>query len=110
MLLILGSPIWLSLGIAAVAVVFSIFVVFWSTLISLWAGFGALIAGSLGGIAGGIILACTGFPSSGLALTAAGMVCAGLSIFMFYGCKLATRGLWTVQETLYYKIKKGAAK
>lgn len=36
-LLALGSPIWLSLGIAAVAVILSLYVSLWSVIISLWA-------------------------------------------------------------------------
>lgn len=36
-LLALGSPIWLSLGIAAFAVVLSLYVVLWSLIVSVWA-------------------------------------------------------------------------
>ena len=35
-LLVLGSPIWLSLGIAAFAVLVSVYAVLWSVVISLW--------------------------------------------------------------------------
>lgn len=41
-LLALGSPIWLSLGIAAAAVFFAVYVSAWSVIASLWAVFGSL--------------------------------------------------------------------
>ena len=43
LLLILGSPIWLSLLIAAFSVVLALYVSLWSILVSLWAIFASLI-------------------------------------------------------------------
>ena len=43
-LLALGSPIWLSLGIAAAAVILALYVSLWAVIVSLWAVFGALAA------------------------------------------------------------------
>ncbi len=86
-LLILGSPIWLSLLLAAFAVMLSI-------CLSLWAVFVSLAACALGGIVAGIGFACNGHAIPGLAMIGAGLVCAGLSVFMFYGCKAATKGMW----------------
>ena len=34
-LLVLGSPLWLSLGLAAIAVIFAFYVVLWSVSVSL---------------------------------------------------------------------------
>ena len=42
-LLALGSsPVWLSLGIAAAAVILAVYVSLWAVIVSLWAVFGAL--------------------------------------------------------------------
>ncbi len=90
-LLILGFPVWGSLLIATAAVALSLYVAWWVVLIALWAVFGTLLGCALGGIVGGIILSCYGNYSSGLALVGAGLVCAGLGIFLFYGCKAATK-------------------
>ena len=91
-LLALGSPIWLSLGIAAIAVFFALYVVLWSAIVSLWAGFVSLGAGAVGGA-----VACAGSAAGSgaarLALLAIGLVCAGLAIFLFFGCKAATKGV-----------------
>ena len=91
-LLTLGSPIWLSLLIAAVAVILSLYASLWSVVISSWAIFGSLIGCAFGGVVAGIVIACRGNALSGIAMLAAGIVCAGLSIFVFYGCKAATDG------------------
>lgn len=89
-LLILGSPIWFSLLIAAFAVVISFFAVIWSLAVSLWAIFAALVGCSLGGMIAGIVMLAS--TSAGLAVIGAAMACAGLSIFMYFGCLCATVG------------------
>ena len=91
-LLVLGSPIWLSLLIAALAVILSLYASLWSVIISLWAVFVSFIGCAVGGVVAGIVIACSGNALSGIAMLAAGIVCAGLSIFMFYGCKAVTDG------------------
>jgi len=91
-LLVLGSPVWLSLGIAAFAVMLSLYLSLWAVIISLWSVFVSLAACSVGTVLAGIVFAAGGSGASGLAMLAAGIVCAGLAIFMFYGCKAATNG------------------
>jgi len=91
-LLILGFPVWGSLLIAAAAVVIALYAAWWVILIALWAVFGALLGCAFGGMVGGIIRSCYGNVSTGLALVGAGLICAGLGIFLFYGCKAATKG------------------
>ena len=59
-LLVLGSPIWLSLLIVAFAIVLSLYATLWSVVISLWAVFGSLIGCSFGSMVAGLILACSG--------------------------------------------------
>lgn len=91
-LLALGSPIWLSLGFAAFAVILSLYISLWAVIISLWSVFVSLAACSVGGVLACVIFAVGGNGASGVAMLAAGIVCAGLAIFMFYGCKAATKG------------------
>lgn len=99
-LLILGSPVWFSLLIAVVAVAFSLYVSLWAVIVSLWAAAVSLVVGGFGVIAGGIGFAISGNCLTGFALIGAGMVCIGLSIFLFYGCKAATDGLvWLTKKT-----------
>lgn len=91
-LLALGSPIWASLLIAAFAVVFSLYASLWAVIVSLWAVFGSVAACALGGVLGGIIFVLWGHISSGIALIGSAFICAGVSIFLFIGCKYATAG------------------
>ena len=85
-LLVLGSPIWLSLLIVAFNVIFSLYVVLWSAIIVLWAIFASFVACGLAGIAAGAYFAVGGNALTGIAMIGAGIVCAGLSVFMFFGC------------------------
>ena len=104
-LLCVGSPIWVSLLVAAVAVILSLYIALWSVIIALWAAFGALVGGTVGGIAGGILFIVTGNTYSGVAMIGAGLVLAGLSIFAFFGCKAATRGIIVLTKKLALGLK-----
>lgn len=112
-LLILGSPIWISLGLTFLAVAISIYVSLWSVIISLWAVDLSLAACLLGGIAACAILLTLGHTASALYILGAALLCGGVAIFMFFGCKAATKGLLllTKKITLSFKnlfIKRGA--
>ncbi len=113
-LLALGSPIWLSLGIVAAAVIFAVYAAVWSVLISLWAIFILLLCASFSAVAAGIVFICTGNAHTGIAMVGAALVTTGLSVFTFYGCKAATKGIWLFTKKLaaWSKnifIKKGEA-
>ena len=105
-LLALGSPIWLSLGIAAAAVLLSLYVVLWSVIVSVWAVFVSLAACAVGGMIAGIVFTIVGANPSGVALIGAGMLCAGLAIFSFFGCDAATKGVVTFTKKLALGVKK----
>ncbi len=105
-LIILGSPIWLSLFIAAFSVFFSLYAVLWSLVICCFAVFVTFVACSLGAVlAGGFIIAEGNVPS-GLAMIGAGLVLCGLSIFMFYICRLAIKGTVYLTKKIALSIKK----
>lgn len=106
-LLALGSPVWLSLGIAAAAVIFALYVSLWAVMVSLWAVFGALAVCAVGSVSACAVLAACGRGMPGLAILAAGMVCAGLSILMFFGCRKATKGILmlTKKTTIWMKSR-----
>lgn len=105
-LLALGSPIWLSLAIAAFAVILSLYVVLWSLIVSVWAVFVSLAAGAIGGVIAGIFFAFSGNGLTGIAMVGAGIVCAGLAIFLFFGCKTTTKGIIHLTQKIALGIKK----
>lgn len=104
-LLAAGSPIWLSLGIAAAAVVLALYTVLWAVIVSLWAVFGVFAVCAVGSVPSCVIFAAGGSAVPGLAILSAGIVCAGLSIFIFCGCKEATKYilLFTKKITIWFK-------
>ena len=104
-LLTLGSPIWMSLGVAVAAVIFALYISLWSVIISLWSVFSSLAACSLGSMLAGVIFACNENILPGIAVIAASLVCAGLSVFMFYGCKAATKGVLILTKKIAVWIK-----
>ena len=105
-LLALGSPIWLSLLVAAFAVIVSIFAAVWAVIICLWAVFASLVACAFAGVVSGIILTFVSHAFAGVAMIAAGLICAGPSIFLFYGCKVATVGTVWLAKTAVSSIRK----
>lgn len=104
-LLAIGSPIWFSLIITAVSVIFALYVVLWSVVITLWAVFAAFCACSVCGILVGIVFFVIGHVPSGIALIGAGILLAGLSIFTFFGCRAATKGIMILSQKIIIWIK-----
>ncbi len=104
-LLICGFPIWLSLGIALLAVVFSIYASLWAVIASFWAIFATLAATFAGGVAAGAILIVNANLFAGIAIIGCGVLFAGLSIFSFFGCCAATKGAASLTGKIAVGIK-----
>ena len=104
-LLALGSPVWLSLAVTAVAVVLSLYASLWAVIVSLWAVFFSVASCAVGGILAGIGKAAGASFLTGTAMMGAGIVCAGLAIFLFFGCKAATTGTLTLTKNLALGMK-----
>lgn len=105
-LLAVGSPIWLSLAVVAIAIILTVYIVLWTAIVALWAVFASLVACVAGGIAAGVIFICQSNALSGIAIIGLSFVCAGLSIFMFFGCSAATRGTVLLTKKIVLSIKK----
>ena len=104
-LLALGSPIWLSLLIAAFAVLLSVDIVIWAVIVSLWAVMASFAVSAVGGAVAGILLLWRGDGLPGLAMICAAMILAGLSIFLFFGCRAATGGAASLTKKIALWIK-----
>lgn len=105
-LLALGSPVWLSLAVAAFAVMLSLYAVLWSVIVSLWAVFVSFVACAPFGVVSGIFFVLSSNVFAGIAMIGAGIVCAGTAIFLFFGCKAATKGCILLTEKIALDIKK----
>lgn len=105
-LLIAGSPLWIALLIAAIAVVLAVYISLWSIIVSLWAVFGSVVACGFSGIVAGIGFAVQNNVYTGLVMMGAGLVCLGLSVFMFFGCKVSTKGIVLLTKKIALWMKK----
>ena len=92
LLLALGSPIWFPLGIAGFAVILSLYVSLWAVIISLWAVFASFVGCAFGCLVAGIVFAVFGNGLVGIAVIGGALVCAGIAILWFFGCKAGTKG------------------
>lgn len=90
-LIALGSPIWFSLAISLLAVIFSLYASLWAVVVSLWSAFAAFIAGGALGIFSGVGIIIGGEALTGVGVIGAGLFLAGLSVFVFYGCRAVTK-------------------
>ena len=105
MLLILGSPVWLSLLAAVVAVVVSVYVVLWAVVVVFFAAVAALGAGALGGLAAAVLAWIKGAVVPGFFFLGAALVCAGLTVGMFIFSKLVAKGMLLLSKKLWLGIK-----
>ena len=99
--LLAGAPLWICLLAGA----FALWVSLWAGVISLWAGFAGLAGGSIGGLIGGVVSVVCDNTAGGIALIAADLVCVGLTIFMFMGCKAATKAMVWLTKKLVHWVK-----
>ena len=103
--LIVGSPVWLSLLIALFVVIFSLYITLWILIISLWVVFSFVIGSSIGSIIAGIVIVFSSNNLLGIAMIGVGIFCLGLSIFLFYGCKMASKGIIFLTRKAFLGIK-----
>lgn len=105
-LIAVGFPVWLPLLIAAFAVGVSVYASVWAVIISLWAVFASVVGCGGGVTVGSLIQFVVGHEFSALALFGAGIFLCGLSIFAFFGCREATKGILKLTKCVALGIKK----
>ncbi len=105
-LLVVGFPLWFSLLIVVpFSVIISLYASLWSVIGSLWAVFGALVGSAAGVFIGGFCFISVGYVPSGIVLIGTSLFCAGLSVFLFYGCKASTKGTVWLTKRIALGIK-----
>lgn len=106
-LLILGSPVWIPVLLILFACFLLVYVCLIAVIISVWAVDAALLGGFLFSIL--LFVSCIMEQNIIFALLSifAGLICAGLSIFMFFACKSVTKGCFrfTKKFVLWVKSK-----
>lgn len=105
-LLILGSPIWLSLAITAFAVVISVYAALWAVVISLYAAALSVAVSAVAGIVLAIAFIVTGGVPSFLIALGTALFCGGLSILMLFAFNQVTRGVIVLGKLILIGIKR----
>lgn len=103
-LLILGSPIWLSLLIALFAIIFAIYVSIAAVIISLFAVVAAFTVSGIASVIASPFLISVSLYSSA-ALLSCGLVISGLSIFAFFAAVILTKYIIRFTKFVIIKIK-----
>ena len=104
-LLVLGSPIWLSLLMATIAVVISVYAVLWSVWLAVCASSLAIFGGAIGGIVLSILSFVQSNGGAGVFYIGAAAVLLGLGVLSFYGCGYLLKGIWMISKKTWLGIK-----
>jgi uncharacterized membrane protein len=106
MLICIGSPIWFSLLAAGLSVILVLYVSLWSVIISLWSVVLSLFITSAAGLLTGIVFLFTTNIISGILFIALALICAGLSIFLYYSTIYFTKLLCKLTKKILLGLKK----
>ena len=101
-LLILASPVLISLAASAAATVLSVYASLWTVVIVLYAGFLALAVSSVGCIVGSFFM--VGGIAGGIVAWGAALVCAGLAILLLLLANLAAKGMVMLTKLAWNSI------
>ena len=105
-LIILGSPIWISLILAAVSVVFSVYISLWSVVASFWMVGISIFATALASLASGLaLLIIAGKAGAGILFLGVAIFLTGIGIFGFWGCKALTVFMFKLSKLILKWIK-----
>lgn len=104
-LLILGSPVWLPLLLAAASIVLAVYIVLWAVILCLYAVDFSVAACSIAGLASAYVYLSSGKLPAFAGTLGIGLVCAGLTIFLFIGFGQITKGLFSLSKKLLLGLK-----
>lgn len=105
-LIICGSPLWLSLAATILAVLLSVYAVIWSAIAALYVGLLALGLGGIAGVVGGIVIAFTNGPITGGMLAGMAICCLGLFLVLLRPVVGLSKGLVRASAWMGKRIKR----
>ena len=104
-LLALGSPVWISLLIAAVAVVLAVYVALWAVVVSLCCIPVCFAVCAPVGVLMSVKLAANGSVGGGIFIFGASLALAGLAIFAYFACRYLVKGLLYLTKKAWIGVK-----
>lgn len=105
-LLIVGSPLWLTMLIVLSALVLTVYIVIWVIVAVLWAAELSLALGGLACIAAAALYLVRGQGPLGLLALGAGLGLGGTAVLFFFACLGATKGMAKLTRLIALGIKK----
>ena len=105
-IIILGLPLWLPLIISFAVVIFSVYIVFWSVVVVMFAAVLAVVLGAVAGVAGLIVFGITGNLAQAILFAGLGLICAGLTVFVYYAAKWVAKGVIFLGRSIVLGIKR----
>ena len=104
-LLVLGSPVWVSLLAAAFVLFFTAYLFIWVAIAVLYSVHLAFIACAVGGIVSGFIFISSGSNAEAAVFMGLALMGAGIAVFMFLGCGEAAKALLRLSRGILPGIK-----
>lgn len=105
-LLVLGSPVWLPLLLAAAIIVLAVYIVLWSVIITLYSADLSLAAGAIAGLVGAAMLFYGGHYVQAVLFIGTALICAGFAVLFFFVCNLAAKGIIILTKKMALGIKR----
>lgn len=105
-LLIIGSPVWVSLLIAALAVVFAVCVSAWAVVAAVYACVLGLAGGFVLGAVSAVMLMLHGSAAKGLFMLGAALVCGGLAVIVFFGANKLSKWMFVLSKKTVLAVKR----
>ena len=105
-IIILGLPLWLPLIISFAVVIFSVYIVFWSVVVVMFAAVLSVALGAVAGVAGLIVFGITGNLAQAILFAGLGLICAGLTVFVYYAAKWVAKGVIFLGRSIVLGIKR----
>ncbi len=109
-LIIMGFPLWFPLSIALCAVLFSLYIVFFALIGSLWAIDVSFSVTALGFTGLSLIRFAQGAPLPGAAMLGIGLFLAGIAILAYFGFAAASKGMICFTKKSFAGFKKSFIK
>lgn len=105
-LLVISSPLWLTLLLALFSAFFGIYIGIWGIAVGFWAATFGIFAGSLASLVSIIFFAFKGSVISSLGALGAGILLLGLGILFFLLTFYMSKGIVLLTKNIFLGIKK----
>lgn len=104
-LIVLGSPVWLPLVAAFFIIILSVYIVLWSFVLVLYSVVLSLAAGGVSGLLASVMIMFNVDILCGVFTLGVAIVCAGLSVLLFFGSNQVVKGILFLSKKIALSIK-----